>query len=59
MNNKLLRQRVALEVLLKALAEATDCGVLDNLGGYIHPDVINRFCGAVVEMQSNQLNPRG
>ncbi len=29
------------------LKTATDCGLLDDLAGDIHPDVINQFCDAV------------
>jgi len=33
--------------LQKALKKATECGLLDDLAGVLHPDAINRFCDAV------------
>lgn len=33
--------------LQKALKKATECGLLDDLAGVLHPDAINQFCDAV------------
>lgn len=45
-------QLTALLALKRALSRATDLGVLDGLAAVIHPDVINRFCDGVNEMEA-------
>lgn len=44
----------ALQNLRQSLREATESGLLDDLAGGIHPDEINRFCDAVVDMGVNE-----
>lgn len=43
-------QRVILHRLQECLQYATNCELLDELAVYVHPDTINGFCDAVLEL---------
>jgi hypothetical protein len=44
-------QRQALAVLMLGVKQATDSGLFDEqLNGFVHPDVINQFSDAVVNL---------
>lgn len=45
-------QLTTLIALQRALSRATELGLLDGLAAFIHPDVINRFCDGVNEMEA-------
>jgi hypothetical protein len=45
-------QLAALLALQRALSRATELGLLDELSGFINPDVINRFCDGVNDMEA-------
>lgn len=45
------KQMIAFRALARALVQATDEGVLDELAAYTHPDNINRFADAFAAMR--------
>lgn len=49
MIDKMVKQQ-ALENLMRALEDATEIGLLDDLASDIHPDVINTFCDGVEDV---------
>lgn len=40
--------------LKNSLEAATDIGLLDELAAYVHPDIINKFCDAVYELEESK-----
>lgn len=51
-------QRKALASLKAALQEATDTGLLDELAGSLHPDIINQFCDEVNAFDLSHVEPK-
>ncbi|WP_315729870.1 hypothetical protein [Bradyrhizobium sp. SZCCHNRI2010] len=50
------QQQEVIRALQISLEGATNCGLLDLLAAYAHPDCINAVCDAVNELEKDSLD---